>query len=488
MIRIPLSRVLIGTLSALLTVASLPAAEPAGIQTTQPTQPGGGQVQTVRLLVQPAAAPMPAMSIQLLPGMLDRLPGNAVGTYGIALQQMPADETEADRERIEAWLKTAPPALPRDEVRKVLARYAQSFRYAVLAGRYERCDWDLPVRQEGFNLLLPNLQGFRRLGRMLALDARLALAEGRLDDAISRIRTGLAMSRHISQGTFLIGALVGIANATVALEQARELLTADSSPNLYWALAQLPDPLVSMREAMEYEQNWLYFSYPQLQGLGDLKLSSEQWNERARMLVNLPSITAALGEKPARVLDIEAFARGMKMYPQGKQWLIQQGRSAKEVEAMPHGQVIVLSMMGQYEQWRDEIFKWFALPYAQARPGMAKTFDEFERWVSGPGKTNPAAVLLPSLGRSAFVQARLEREIAALRTVEAVRLYAAAHAGQPPAELGLIKDVPGPHDPVTGKPFVYRRQGKGFVLESTEGLKANDQLRWVVEMRELQQK
>ena len=483
MIRIPLSRVLISALSALLTVASLPAAEPASIQTTQPTQPAGEQVQTVRLSVQPAAAPKPAMSIYLLPPLLDRLPGNAAGTYGIALQMMPADETDADRDKIEKWLKMASSVLPRDEVRNLLSRYEQSFRYAVLASRYERCDWDLPVRQEGINLLLPNLQGFRRLGRMLALDARLALAEGRLDEAIARVRTSLALSRHVSEGTFLIGALVGIANATVALEQAREVLAADGSPNLYWALVQLPDPLISMRHAMEYEQNWLYFSYPQLRGLGDLKLSDEQWNERARAAMNL--LALAGGKDGSTAADaLRALAAGMKMYPQGKQWLLSQGRSAKEVEAMPHGQVIVLSMMGQYEQWRDEIFKWFALPYAQARAGMEKTLRAFDDWASGPGRGNLAAVLLPSLGRAAFVHASLEREVAALRCVEAVRLYAAAHGGQPPAELGQINLVPVPADPVTGKPFGYHVEGKGFVLESIEGLRPRDQLRWVVELRE----
>ncbi len=487
MIRIPLSQAVVGALSALLTVASLPAAGRAGIATTQPSQPAGEQVQTVHLSVQPAAVPRPAMSIHLLPGLLDRLPGNAAGTYGIALQQMPADETDADRDKIQEWLKTVPSALPRDEVRKLLKRYEQSFRYAVLASRYERCDWDLPVRQEGFNLLLPNLQGFRRLGRMLALDARLAIAEGRLDDAIACVRTSLALSRHVSEGTFLIGALVGIANATVALEQTREVLAADGSPNLYWALVQLPDPLISMRQAMEYEQNWLYFSYPQLQGLGDLKLSDEQWNERARAAMNLLALAGGQGGSTAADA-LRALAAGMKMYPQGKQWLIQQGRSAKEVEAMPHGQVLVLSMMGQYEQWRDEIFKWFNLPYAQAREGMAKTLDEFERWASGPGRGNPAVVLLPALGRAAFAQARLERKIAALRCVEAVRLHAAAHAGQPPAELGQIDLVPVPADPVTGKPFGYHIDGKSFVLESTEGLGSRDQLRWVVELREARKK
>ena len=50
-------------------------------------------------------------------------------------------------------------------------------------------------------------------------------------------------------------------------------------------------------------------------------------------------------------------------------------------------------------------------------------------------------------------------KIAALRCVEAVRLYAAAHDGQLPASLEDVKDVPLPLDPVHGKPFEYRVVG-----------------------------
>ncbi|HEX5269924.1 MAG TPA: hypothetical protein VFW33_05535, partial [Gemmataceae bacterium] len=55
--------------------------------------------------------------------------------------------------------------------------------------------------------------------------------------------------------------------------------------------------------------------------------------------------------------------------------------------------------------------------------------------------------------------ARLDRRIAALRCVEALRLYAAAHDGKLPVALADVKEVPIPDDPMTGKPFAYKVDG-----------------------------
>jgi len=61
---------------------------------------------------------------------------------------------------------------------------------------------------------------------------------------------------------------------------------------------------------------------------------------------------------------------------------------------------------------------------------------------------------------------RLDRHIAALRCIEALRLYAAAHNGKFPKELSSITEVPIPNDPVMQKPFVYRCTGSNAVLEA----------------------
>ena len=47
--------------------------------------------------------------------------------------------------------------------------------------------------------------------------------------------------------------------------------------------------------------------------------------------------------------------------------------------------------------------------------------------------------------------------------MEAVRLYAAANGGKPPAKLSDCA-VPLPNDPFTGKPFRYEPEGDSFHL------------------------
>ena len=57
-------------------------------------------------------------------------------------------------------------------------------------------------------------------------------------------------------------------------------------------------------------------------------------------------------------------------YPQAKQYLVEHGRSAAEVEAMPVAQVILLYTVHVYDELRDDQFKWLFLPYAEASKGM----------------------------------------------------------------------------------------------------------------------
>jgi tetratricopeptide (TPR) repeat protein len=80
---------------------------------------------------------------------------------------------------------------------------------------------------------------------------------------------------------------------------------------------------------------------------------------------------------------------------------------------------------------------------------------------------------------------RLDRHLAALQCVEALRLYAANHNGKFPNELTDVTEVALPNDPFTQKPFVYSRTGSRAVLEGTapEGGTAKDAIRYVLNLK-----
>jgi len=61
---------------------------------------------------------------------------------------------------------------------------------------------------------------------------------------------------------------------------------------------------------------------------------------------------------------------------------------------------------------------------------------------------------------------RLDRHVAALQCIEALRLHAAVRKGKFPGALAEITKIPIPDDPVTKKPFVYSRTGSKAVLEA----------------------
>jgi hypothetical protein len=73
-------------------------------------------------------------------------------------------------------------------------------------------------------------------------------------------------------------------------------------------------------------------------------------------------------------------------------------------------------------------------------------------------------LLLPAIHKVAVAFNRLERRITALRIIEAVRMYAAAHEGRLPDKLADITEAPVPKDPGTGQPFQYRRDNKAATL------------------------
>lgn len=74
-----------------------------------------------------------------------------------------------------------------------------------------------------------------------------------------------------------------------------------------------------------------------------------------------------------------------------------------------------------------------------------------------------ANLLTPAMARVMGASARFERRVAMLRTVEALRLHAAAQ-GKLPARLDDVKKVPIPADPMTGKPFTYHADGDTATL------------------------
>jgi hypothetical protein len=170
-------------------------------------------------------------------------------------------------------------------------------------------------------------------------------------------------------------------------------------------------------------------------------------------------------------------------YPRAKRYLIAHGRSAAEVDAMPVPQVVLLYTMQFYNEARDDIFKWTYFPYDDSQKFAKQSEQRLRQIARNREEVIPlASLLLPALYAAKTAEARIERDLAALQILEALRLYAADHDGKLPDRLADITEVPLPADPFTGQPFIYHREGNTAFLESF-GPQPTSNLRYQIEMR-----
>jgi hypothetical protein len=74
--------------------------------------------------------------------------------------------------------------------------------------------------------------------------------------------------------------------------------------------------------------------------------------------------------------------------------------------------------------------------------------------------------LKPAHNRIHIMMKRLSRHVAALQCIEAICIYSGTNQGKLPETLSEIKKVAIPNDPVTEKPFEYKRSGSEAVLKA----------------------
>jgi hypothetical protein len=426
----------------------------------------------IKFVLHPANEPHPALKYQLLPPLLDRHPGNAAVHYlKVPHEQARLFSDQTFWETIDKWSE-----MPLPELRKEFNQDGK--KYPWLTGnwsiiemldrgaRCDTCDWEIPIRDhEFFSILLPDIQASRSSGRILAVRARLQIAQGRYADAIHTLQTGFALARHVAQAPTLINGLVGVAIGTMMSKQVETLIQQPDAPNLYWALATLPKPLIDFRPGYDGEFAEIYLSYPELRDLNGKTYSASQWRQLLHRLAG--GLMAAGDLHAGSPVTLGAVPWMLEGYPRAKRFLIAQGRTAAEVDAMPVPQVILLYTMQTYDDLRDEHFKWFSLPYAEAHAGLAQAEKQLKRSVGDGREIIPlAAMLLPALQSCKDAEARMSQQIAALEVLSALRLYAAAHEGKLPESLKEISEVPVPLDPFRGEPFVYVRSGDTARLES----------------------
>jgi len=436
----------------------------------------------VKLAVSPAGRPVPVMKYRLSPTDRELIPGNAAALYYRAITMLINKRhlvgDKADKNMIAAadgeWLELPPDKLAHADVTKALRSWSNALAETALGARRRGAQWDLPLKEHGMQTQLPEVQEMRTLARLLALKAKLAIAEKQYDEASEALETMIRLGQHVSESGTLVSSLVGIACDSIAMNEVEFWIGTPDSPNLYWALTSLRDPLVDIGAGLESEHYWLGSSLPYIDILSTSVLSADQGRELAHavgVLLGMATEGSRMEIVPGFKLPVPPDAMlllpALSTYPGAKRELIARGRPADEVERMPVVQVVVLSWVQSYREQLDEAVAWGHRPYSEARIAIAKLEDDFDELNRRPSGFF-ARLLLPAINAARAAGARIDQRLALLRTVEALRLYSAAHGGGLPAKLSEVTEVPIPLDPATGEPFAYELSGGTATLQSRE--------------------
>jgi hypothetical protein len=475
-----------------LTIAACLALPARAEVTYEKIKEGENKIAVIRMTVTPAAEPVPALRHRLLARSIDLKSGNAAPYYrraGIDVRPMMTKlRARFDEDtQLSPWYGiVGDDAMPIAKLPLKKLREACQFFDPIyddnLQTAFERssCDWELGLEDmRGIKLLtflLQDVQQCREMGRMLMLRTRLAIAEKRYDDAVTSMRNQYRIGSDVAKMPFLICGLVGLVIDGMNNSTLIELIASQDSPNMYWALSGLPQPLIDLRPIMQFEMDDGPRIFPFVDRTETAQHAPQEWNRLFAQTIGEFSKTGfdfrggnngkELGGAQA---GVAATGLALVGYPHAKARLIAQGMDRDRIEKMAVGQVIAIYTERVYHKLSDDYEKLWYIPFAD----MLKVWDSLEKRMGDAkpfGRSEdreifPTASLLSPIPTARAAQVRVERDLAAIQVIEALRMFAADHDGKLPKTLNEITAVPVPNNPATGKAFKYRLDGQTAVLD-----------------------
>jgi hypothetical protein len=405
----------------------------------------------------PVAPPVPMLKYELQFNMSERHPGNGAIMYLNAISLVNSEVSKQISDADDAYY------LKKSNFHSLATalNFPSVFNFLDFGSRCDDCDWQVPVREQGINALLPHLNGDRALAEFLELRAIGLAQNGKFDEALADLRIGYSFARNVGKSPMLVSGLVATGMAALTDQGMMEVMNQPESPNLYWALASLPHPMFHIASNWEVERMFIPATLPELSAKNIDRLSGDEWRGVFKKMVDINSTP---GSKQAPSLS--GWENSQTVIDEVKSTLPQaqdeyaklHGVAADEVEKMDPFKVVCTFWYQEYVNTLDEESAILSLPY----PVMVPKLDEMNARVIQLKSREPVNVFLsmiPSIQKAALTYAKAERTRAAMTDVEAIRSFAAAHQGKLPDALEQITDTPPLENPRTGKAFDYKVDG-----------------------------
>lgn len=454
------------------------------------------------LTVSPASPQPPVLQHRLLPQRSELVKGNAAMLYHRAFSALnqTVEASGGPRQfwdQFEDWSSLPLEELPLERMERDLAPFDQLLQEVQFGARRNYCDWGLSIREnprDVYSRFAP-IERLRLLNSLLSHRVRLRLAQGRLNDALIDLQTIFSLSRHIGDSQLMIGGMIGTSLCSGATVYLFEAVAQEEMPNLYWPITNLPSPIVDPHISLQLEADLAFLMVPELALARTHEGDEAFWNQTLFDLLERWHFTDSIwhfsfenqprnwvGEPLERAV-ISAYI--FSHVPAVRQILVEQmGYDAAEVERMPGSRVLLLHAGLHLDNYRDETSGLFGLPYPEALRRQKQL--DHRRMDDRSDPLNIVNLLhYPITGQYLNYLANVERRVALLRTVEALRDQVATH-GVPPESLDEVTRLAVPTDPITGQSFLYHRDKtnpRRCTLE-TEGDLAEYQVRIEITFRE----
>ena len=419
-----------------------------------------------RLTVTPAAAPQPVLKYSLYPRYFEMKAENAVPHWKASLDALndlgplPEIEEPADVE-------------PMNEIDRRLAPFAPVFEAAEHAALCDHVDWGLDLRSlQGRDVITVDLSSFqnrREFAHFLSSRTQLLISENRFEEAIDSMQVSFRHSYDVAELETLINDLLGIAMESITHRDVESFIDQPNSPNLYWAIAQIPDPLIDLQAGFEYEMQMFERWFPWMKDPQSVERTPEEW--KRLMLETLTEASSAAGGS-IFLSEIDAdsnedeIARAYEDYKQrnysnAARLLVKNGYPLRNVQSMSPDQVLALREQILLKTQVQNIIALSLMPYPEAKRRYHELTEQGEKEL----QDTLAEVFLPAFFPAYTAQQRRQSIRHVFMTIEAIRMHLAENNGTFPASLDEITVVPVPDFPMTDEPFEYHLEGQTAVID-----------------------
>lgn len=192
-------------------------------------------IETIGLAIYPAED-LPEFKYRLLPNRNDIVDRNAEDLYIEAIDSLP------DGIDLDELLQIPLSELPIEPAETTLQNFKPVLKLLAEAAVCGNCRWE---DTKAGSVSLEFLGGVKNLTKVIVLQTRLQIKQGQYTQAVTSIRTGFAMARHIADTPNLVQGMVGITTASIVLKQVEEFIQAPGSPSLFLSLQNLPQPFIN---------------------------------------------------------------------------------------------------------------------------------------------------------------------------------------------------------------------------------------------------